>query len=434
MTNQSTQNSSATHHNPSSIEVVSSYYGSRTEIGNVREHNEDSLTVLPPLFAVADGMGGHEAGEVASEITINTLNDLAPQIADAEALARAVMAANLNVIKAPSQGVGREGMGTTLTAAILDKERLVIAQVGDSRAYLLHNGSLQQLTRDHSLMADMIEAGQLTEAEARVHPNRSVITRAIGSDPHMQPDLYELNVETGDRLLLCSDGICGMIEDNEIASIMRQAPSAQACADQLVEAALAAGGFDNATAVVVDVEGFKAVKEKKQARKSKALAVGIVFVLLLALAAAVFAGYFYVNNSAYLIEQDGKVAVYRGLNEEFFGMPLSSLEYTSGVEVDKLNPGVANRIKEGMAVGSLDEANNLITTYQQEIAFQEDNPSSNSGANEGDASASNAGANATNNGTPNASDSTSNNDTNEGNTNANSDSHESDTNNSERGD
>ena len=263
MTNSSTRNTSSPRNDTSSVEVVSSYYGSRTEIGNVREHNEDSLTVLPPLFAVADGMGGHEAGEVASEITINTLNDLAPQSADAEALARAVVAANLNVIKAPSQGVGREGMGTTLTAAILEKERLVIAQVGDSRAYLLHNGSLQQLTRDHSLMADMIEAGQLTEAEARVHPNRSVITRAIGSDPHMQPDLYELNVETGDRLLLCSDGICGMIEDHEIASIMRQAPSAQSCADQLVEAALAAGGFDNATAVVVDVEGFKAVREKE---------------------------------------------------------------------------------------------------------------------------------------------------------------------------
>lgn len=286
MTNSSTRNTSSPRNDTSSVEVVSSYYGSRTEIGNVREHNEDSLTVLPPLFAVADGMGGHEAGEVASEITINTLNDLAPQSADAEALARAVVAANLNVIKAPSQGVGREGMGTTLTAAILEKERLVIAQVGDSRAYLLHNGSLQQLTRDHSLMADMIEAGQLTEAEARVHPNRSVITRAIGSDPHMQPDLYELNVETGDRLLLCSDGICGMIEDHEIASIMRQAPSAQSCADQLVEAALAAGGFDNATAVVVDVEGFKAVREKKQARKSKALAIGVIVCLLAALACA----------------------------------------------------------------------------------------------------------------------------------------------------
>ena len=382
MTNSSTRNTSSPHNDTSSVEVVSSYYGSRTEIGNVREHNEDSLTVLPPLFAVADGMGGHEAGEVASEITINTLNDLAPQSADAEALARAVVAANLNVIKAPSQGVGREGMGTTLTAAILEKERLVIAQVGDSRAYLLHNGSLQQLTRDHSLMADMIEAGQLTEAEARVHPNRSVITRAIGSDPHMQPDLYELNVETGDRLLLCSDGICGMIEDHEIASIMRQAPSAQSCADQLVEAALAAGGFDNATAVVVDVEGFKAVREKKQARKSKALAIGVIVCLLAALACAVFAGYYYVNNSAYLIEQDGKVAVYRGLNEELFGIPLSNLEYTSGVEVDKLNPGVANRIKEGMAVGSLEEANNLITTYQQEIALQESNPSSKSAASD----------------------------------------------------
>ncbi len=403
MTNSSTRNTSSPHNDTSSVEVVSSYYGSRTEIGNVREHNEDSLTVLPPLFAVADGMGGHEAGEVASEITINTLNDLAPQSADAEALARAVVAANLNVIKAPSQGVGREGMGTTLTAAILEKERLVIAQVGDSRAYLLHNGSLQQLTRDHSLMADMIEAGQLTEAEARVHPNRSVITRAIGSDPHMQPDLYELNVETGDRLLLCSDGICGMIEDHEIASIMRQAPSAQSCADQLVEAALAAGGFDNATAVVVDVEGFKAVREKKQARKSKALAIGVIVCLLAALACAVFAGYYYVNNSAYLIEQDGKVAVYRGLNEELFGIPLSNLEYTSGVEVDKLNPGVANRIKEGMAVGSLEEANNLITTYQQEIALQESNPSSNSAAS-GASNSSEANNDARNSGSNTSSD------------------------------
>lgn len=406
MTNSSTRNTSSPHNDTSSVEVVSSYYGSRTEIGNVREHNEDSLTVLPPLFAVADGMGGHEAGEIASEITINTLNDLAPQSADAEALARAVVAANLNVIKAPSQGVGREGMGTTLTAAILEKERLVIAQVGDSRAYLLHNGSLQQLTRDHSLMADMIEAGQLTEAEARVHPNRSVITRAIGSDPHMQPDLYELNVETGDRLLLCSDGICGMIKDHEIASIMRQAPSAQSCADQLVEAALAAGGFDNATAVVVDVEGFKAVREKKQARKSKALAIGVIVCLLAALACAVFAGYYYVNNSAYLIEQDGKVAVYRGLNEELFGIPLSNLEYTSGVEVDKLNPGVANRIKEGMAVGSLEEANNLITTYQQEIALQESNPSSNSAAS--DASNSSEANNAARNSGSNTSSDTNN--------------------------
>ena len=399
MAEETSHTASSQQERKSPVAVVPTYFGSRTEIGNVREHNEDSLTVLPPLFAVADGMGGHEAGEVASEIAINTLNDLAPQTTDAEALARAVVAANLNVIKAPSQGIGREGMGTTLTAAILDKERLIIAQVGDSRAYLLHNGSLQQLTRDHSLMADMIEAGQLTEAEARVHPNRSVITRAIGSDPHMQPDLYELNVETGDRLLLCSDGICTMIEDSAIASIMRHAPSAQECADELVEAALAAGGYDNATAVVVDVEGFKAVREKKQARKSKAFAIGIVVCLIAVIALAIVGGYQYINNSAYLIEQDGKVAVYRGLQDEFLGIPLSNMEYLSDVNVDDLNPGVANRIREGMAVGSVDEANNLITSYEEEIALQQNASGAsagNSNAAQNSASGSNTSSNNSN--------------------------------------
>ena len=191
-------------------------FGSRTDVGHVRDHNEDSLTVVPPLFAVADGMGGHEAGEVASELTIKTLEQLAPAHPDAQALERAVEAANLNVLQAPSQGIGREGMGTTLTAAMIEGERLLIAQVGDSRAYLLHQGELQQLTRDHSLMMDLIEAGQITPEEARVHPNRSVITRAIGSDPHMKPDIYELNISAGDRLLLCSDGLSTMLEDDEI--------------------------------------------------------------------------------------------------------------------------------------------------------------------------------------------------------------------------
>lgn len=353
------------------LSKASSFFGSRTEIGHVREHNEDSLVVMPPLFAVADGMGGHEAGEVASEMTVNTLSRLAPDHADADALTRAVCAANLDVLKAPREGIGREGMGTTLTAAILEKERLVIAQVGDSRAYLLHQGKLQQLTRDHSLMADMIEAGQLTEAEARVHPNRSVITRAIGSDPHMQPDIYELNVETGDRLLLCSDGICSMIEDDVIESIMARTHAPQECADALVEAALDAGGYDNATAVVVDVEGFKEVRERKAERKSKRLFVIVIVALVLLLAGAVFAAYQYVNNSAYLVEQDGKVAVYRGLNDNLLGMPLSSLDHVTDVEVAQLQPGVANRIKEGLPVSGLDEANELITSYEQDIARQD---------------------------------------------------------------
>ena len=346
---------------------ASSFFGSRTEVGHVREHNEDSLVVMPPLFAVADGMGGHEAGEVASEIAIKTLSELAPDHPDADALVRAVTAANLDVLKAPSEGIGREGMGTTLTAAILEKERLLIAQVGDSRAYLLHQGTLQQLTRDHSLMADMIEAGQLTEAEARVHPNRSVITRAIGSDPHMQPDIYELNVETGDRLLLCSDGISSMIEDDIIESVMAHTSSPQECADALVAAALDAGGYDNATAVVVDVEGFRKVRERKAERKSKTFFIFLAIAVVAVFALAGFAGYSYVNSSAYLVDEDGKVAVYRGLDDTLFGLPLSSLDHVSNVEVDKLQPGVANRIKEGMAVGGIDEANDLIASYKDEI-------------------------------------------------------------------
>lgn len=343
-------------------------FGSRTDIGYVRDHNEDSLIIIPPLFAVADGMGGHEAGEIASEITVNTLAELAPSHLDAEGLTAAVEAANYNVMKAPRQGIGRDGMGTTLTAAMLEGERLLIAQVGDSRAYLLHKGHLQQITRDHSLMADLIEAGQITPEEARVHPNRSVITRAIGSDIHMRPDIYELNVDAGDRILLCSDGLSSMISNNAIESIMRRQSDAQHCADELVTAALENGGADNVTVVVADVPGFSEVREKKRAHKSRVFYIGLAIALVAVIFAAGFGGYAFISNSAYLIEENGKVSVYRGTPDDFMGIKLSTLDHTTSVDVDKLQPGVANRIKEGMSVSSIDEANSLIAGYEEEIA------------------------------------------------------------------
>lgn len=343
-------------------------FGSRTDIGYVRDHNEDSLIIIPPLFAVADGMGGHEAGEIASEITVNTLAELAPSHLDAEGLTAAVEAANYNVMKAPRQGIGRDGMGTTLTAAMLEGERLLIAQVGDSRAYLLHKGHLQQITRDHSLMADLIEAGQITPEEARVHPNRSVITRAIGSDIHMRPDIYELNVDAGDRILLCSDGLSSMISNNAIESIMRRQSDAQHCADELVTAALENGGADNVTVVVADVPGFSEVREKKRAHKSRVFYIGLAIALVAVIFAAGFGGYAFISNSAYLIEENGKVSVYRGTPDDFIGIKLSTLDHTTNVDVDKLQPGVANRIKEGMSVSSIDEANSLIAGYEEEIA------------------------------------------------------------------
>lgn len=343
-------------------------FGSRTDIGYVRDHNEDSLIIIPPLFAVADGMGGHEAGEIASEITVNTLAELAPSHLDAEGLTAAVEAANYNVMKAPRQGIGRDGMGTTLTAAMLEGERLLIAQVGDSRAYLLHKGHLQQITRDHSLMADLIEAGQITPEEARVHPNRSVITRAIGSDIHMRPDIYELNVDAGDRILLCSDGLSSMISNNAIESIMRRQSDAQHCADELVTAALENGGADNVTVVVADVPGFSEVREKKRAHKSRVFYIGLAIALVAVIFAAGFGGYAFISNSAYLIEENGKVSVYRGTPDDFMGIKLSTLDHTTNVDVDKLQPGVANRIKEGMSVSSIDEVNSLIAGYEEEIA------------------------------------------------------------------
>ena len=342
-------------------------FGSRTDVGCVRDHNEDSLLVAPPLFAVADGMGGHAAGEVASEIAITVLGEKAPHTPDAAALGRAVEDANRAVILAANEKRGRAGMGTTITAAVLQKDRLVIAQVGDSRAYLLHQGRLQQLTRDHSLMADMIEAGRLTPEEARTHPNRSVITRALGSDPRMVPDLYEITVETGDRLLLCSDGLSSMVEDSAIESTLARTRDPQRCASMLVNEAIAAGGYDNVTVVVVDVAGQIDKVTRRYKRRSRLFMSFVILLLLAILGAAGFGVYAYINASAYLIAENGTVSIYRGVPDELFGQPLSRLDHATDISVDDLQPGVASRLQTGIRVDGLEAANRLVDEYRAYI-------------------------------------------------------------------
>ena len=342
-------------------------FGSRTDVGCVRDHNEDSLLVAPPLFAVADGMGGHAAGEVASEIAITVLGEKAPHTPDAAALGRAVEDANRAVILAANEKRGRAGMGTTITAAVLQKDRLVIAQVGDSRAYLLHQGRLQQLTRDHSLMADMIEAGRLTPEEARTHPNRSVITRALGSDPRMVPDLYEITVETGDRLLLCSDGLSSMVEDSAIESTLARTRDPQRCASMLVNEAIAAGGYDNVTVVVVDVAGQIDKVTRRYKRRSRLFMSFVILLLLAILGAAGFGVYAYIDASAYLIAENGTVSVYRGVPDELFGQPLSRLDHATDISVDDLQPGVASRLQTGIRVDGLEAANHLVDEYRAYI-------------------------------------------------------------------
>lgn len=358
-------------------------FGSRTDIGCLRDHNEDSLVVTPPLFAVADGMGGHAAGEVASEIAVRVLSELAPEHPDVEALGRAIEEANRAVIQAAREGRGRQGMGTTMTAAMLEGERLVIAQVGDSRAYLLHQGKLQQLTRDHSLMADMIEAGQLTPEEARTHPQRSVITRALGSDAHLHPDIYEINVETGDRLLICSDGLSGMIFDDQIENTLRRVQDPQRCASQLVNEAIAAGGHDNVTVIVADVTGYAEVRRKKLARKTK-LSIALVLVLFAAIiAGAAWGTQTYLNTAAYLANDNGKVAVYRGVPGSVLGLSFSHLERTTDVTVADLQPGVANRLNEGIRVDDMEAANALVKEYEDEIAARSKNQAEGGNAESG---------------------------------------------------
>ena len=343
-------------------------FGSRTDVGCVRDHNEDSLVVAPPLFVVADGMGGHAAGEVASEIAVNVLAELAPKDLDGAALEHAVEEANHEIIRAARDGRGREGMGTTLTACMLENERLIIAQVGDSRAYLLHHGKLQQLTRDHSLMADMIEAGQLTPEEARHHPQRSVITRALGSDPNTRPDMYEINVETGDRLLVCSDGLSSMIEDEQIEAVMRRVPDPQRCASQLVNEAIAAGGHDNVTVIVSNVTGFAEKRRRKLARKTK-FSVALVLVLFLAiLGGGAWGVHTWLHTTAYLGEDNGKVAVYEGIPADFLGMPLYKQQEVTDVSVDSLQPGTATRLQEGIRVDNMDAAQDLVQQYREEAA------------------------------------------------------------------
>ena len=224
--------------------------GAATDIGQVREGNEDSYLIVEPLYAVADGMGGHRGGEVASSLALETVHgmferregSLAEQVAEAN---RAVFDRSQNDRKV-------SGMGTTLTAAQIDGNRVHLVHVGDSRAYLLHAGQLMQITEDHTLVHRMVLEGEISEEEAETHPHRSVLTRALGVDQNIQVDEGDLEVAPGDRLLLCTDGLTGMVPEGQIRKILLETPDPQEAVDNLVKGANRAGGIDNITAVILD--------------------------------------------------------------------------------------------------------------------------------------------------------------------------------------
>ena len=235
----------------------------RTETGK-RKRNEDSAFVPEPgsalsFVAVADGMGGHAGGAVASRIVIDTLRERLkdlPERDEDERLLEAVRSANDAVLRAAAEDPSLAGMGSTLVAAALYPDRFTAVNVGDSRLYHLSGRRLTQVTRDHSFVAMLLEAGHITEAEARVHPNRNMITRAVGTDRDVRPDLYHCAWKKGDLLLLCSDGLCGSLEPDTMRKILsdrKRTPDEKA--DALIRAALGAGSSDNITVVLAVCEG-----------------------------------------------------------------------------------------------------------------------------------------------------------------------------------
>jgi len=226
--------------------------GARSDVGRGRPDNEDSLLVDREhhLYAVADGMGGHRAGEVASATAIETLKSA---YADGRPLDQAVEAANAAVFSKAADDAALRGMGTTLTAvAVEDGRTALLGHVGDSRAYLMRDGAVTQVTDDHSLVEQLVREGRLSPEEAHHHPQRAIITRALGIDAQVEVDVYRVDLQPGDRLLICSDGLTNMLSDETIGVTLGRHADPQQAADTLVDMANQAGGDDNITVVVLD--------------------------------------------------------------------------------------------------------------------------------------------------------------------------------------
>jgi protein phosphatase len=349
-----------------------------TQTGNVRRSNEDSFLLRSPLFMVADGMGGALAGELASRMCAEAFAELdLIEHQGEEALRVTIGVANQRIYERSRTDAEASGMGTTVTAALAGENGTVaFAHVGDSRAYLLRDGALQRLSEDHSLVHELVRKGQLSEVEAEQHPQRSVITRALGTDEEVQIDTFTLEAQPDDVLLLCTDGLNTMVSEQDIAGVLASPTAAADIARQLVRAALKAGGEDNVTAVVVrfgepaaaeDVEDVTSggsvhrvlpedIDEEPPPGRTRLAEPGsrsglrrallgvsaVVLVLVLAVAGAIGL------RSSHFIGADtstGRVAIYQGVPVELpFGVHLYHVIYESRVSYVSLPPDQRRRL------------------------------------------------------------------------------------------
>jgi PPM family protein phosphatase len=236
------------------VTKIGSYAG-RTDTGRRRRRNEDAYVIAPPLFAVADGMGGAQGGEVASKLAAAALEDTDPgRLTGPERVASLIQEANRRVHERSSVDPSTSGMGTTMTVALVESEGVVIGHVGDTRAYRVRGGHIEQITEDHSLVNELLKSGKLSPEEAETHPQRSVITRAVGTDPDVDVDSFIVDAREGDVFLICSDGLTAMVDDEDILGVVEQNhDNLDQVTKLLVAAANRGGGEDNITVVAFGI-------------------------------------------------------------------------------------------------------------------------------------------------------------------------------------
>ncbi len=352
----------------------------RTDTGRQRSANEDSLFTRNPVFVVADGMGGAQAGEVASKAAAESFDRELPQAPPERILEQTIKAANRTIHEQAQRDPELAGMGTTTTALIVDAaaEEIAIGHVGDSRAYRLREGKFERLTRDHSLVEEMRRKGQLTEAQAEDHPQRSIITRALGPEPEVEVDLQTVPAQAGDVFLICSDGLTTMLGDEQIARLLARASTMEAAVRALVDEANRAGGRDNITVVAfrledadapasapegatligpsAEAEGLTAAEVRRRAaaaaarqrreqqprgRSRRGLKRAVAAIAALALIGAILYGAWWGNRQVWFLGTDeaGRVALYRGLPYELpFGLALYDERYASPIQTGSLPP------------------------------------------------------------------------------------------------
>lgn len=352
---------------------------SATHVGRVREANEDALFTSDALVIVADGMGGHAAGEVASSVAIATFCEHLGSDTSLVGLSDGLRHANERILADAAAHPDRQGMGTTLTSVALvpfGKGRAVAwANIGDSRLYLVRDNVAQQITEDHSVAEEWVRQGRISKEEAAVHPRRHQLTRVLGIDPFVEGDTGLLPVEVGDRLVLCSDGLSNEVSDSQMATIVTQASSLNEACSELVSAALDAGGRDNITVVVVEIESVDVVVPPTSVAKTTSESTLIrrprrtfhvprhltwrstAFAgAVIALAAGVFVVFgWFAQSGYYLADVDGKVAIYQGHSGGFLWYQPKQVLMTD-FKVSEMRPGDRSQIKEHLVEPSLSAA------------------------------------------------------------------------------